>query len=76
MTQGLERWYGEQDLHFITCSCYHRQAELGSPERRDLFLRVLEHARLRYRFVVIGCALCPSTFTSSSPSRMLGTRRS
>ena len=62
MTQGLERWHGGQDLHFITCSCYHRQAELGSPERRDLFLRVLEHARLRYRFVVIGYVVMPEHF--------------
>ncbi len=62
MTQGLERWYGGQDLHFITCSCYHRQPQLGSPERRDLFLRVLEHARLRYRFVVIGYVVMPEHF--------------
>jgi putative transposase len=62
MTQGLERWYGGQDLHFITCSCYHRRAELGSPERRDLFLRVLEQARLRYCFVVIGYVVMPEHF--------------
>jgi hypothetical protein len=22
VTEGLERWYGGHDLHFITCSCY------------------------------------------------------
>jgi len=62
MTQGLERWYGGHDLHFITCSSYHRQPRLGTPERRDLFLRVLEHARLRYRFVVIGYVVMPEHF--------------
>ena len=51
MTQGLERWYGGQDLHFITCSCYRRRPELDSGERRDLFVRVLERARQKYRFV-------------------------
>jgi hypothetical protein len=54
MTRGLERWYGGHDLHFITCSCYQRRSELDRPDRRDLFLRVLERARQKYRFVVLG----------------------
>ncbi len=62
MTQGLERWYGGHDLHFITCSCYDRRPELGTAQRRDLFLRVLEQARLRYRFVVIGYVVMPEHF--------------
>jgi len=62
MTQGLERWYGGHDLHFITCSCYHRRPELKSAARRDLFLRVLEQARARYRFVVIGYVVMPEHF--------------
>ncbi len=62
MTRGLERWYGGQDLHFITCSCYRRRRELDSGERRDLFLRVLERARQKYRFVVIGYVVMPEHF--------------
>jgi putative transposase len=62
MTQGLERWYGGHDLHFITCSCYHRGPELKSVQRRDLFLRVLEQAMRRYRFVVIGYVVMPEHF--------------
>ena len=31
-------------------------------ERRDLFLRVLEHARQKYRFVVIGYVVMPEHF--------------
>jgi REP element-mobilizing transposase RayT len=62
MTQGLERWYGGHDLHFITCSSYHRGPELKSVQRRDLFLRVLEQARSRYRFVVIGYVVMPEHF--------------
>jgi putative transposase len=62
MTQGLERWYGGHDLHFITCSCYHRGPELKSVQRRDLFLRVLEQARSRYRFVIIGYVVMPEHF--------------
>ena len=54
MTRRLERWYDGHDLPFITCSCYQRRPELDSANRCDLFLRVLEPGRYRYRFVVIG----------------------
>ena len=59
MTRGLERFYGKHDLHFITCSCYRRQPQLGTAERRDLLARVLEQARRRYRFVVVGYVFMP-----------------
>ena len=62
MTRGLERWYGGHDLHFLTCSCYQRRPELDSGERRDLFLRVLERARQKNRFVVIGYVVMPEHF--------------
>jgi putative transposase len=53
------RYYGAGDLHFITCSCYRRQALLGTALRRDLFLRVLEQVRRRYQFVVMGYVVMP-----------------
>jgi REP element-mobilizing transposase RayT len=59
MPSGLERWHGGDDLHFITFSCYHRQPLLGSTERRDLFLRVLEQVRQRYGWVVMGYVVMP-----------------
>ncbi len=46
-------------LHFITTSCYQRRPWLGVPHRRDLFLRVLEEARQRYGFVVVGYVVMP-----------------
>jgi hypothetical protein len=45
MPWGLKPNYGDDDLHFITFSCYRRQPLLGSPTRRDLFLKVLEQVR-------------------------------
>jgi len=48
------RYYGTGHLHFINCSCYHRQLWLASRSRRDLFVRVLEEVRQRYKFVVVG----------------------
>ncbi len=59
MPRGLKRYYGDDDLHFITFSCYHRQPLLGSAVRRDLFLRVLEQVRRRYQFVVLGYVVMP-----------------
>ena len=62
MTRRLHRYYGTHDLHFITASCYRRQAELGTPQRRDLFLKILEEARRKYRFVVHGYVVMPEHF--------------
>ena len=62
MPKNLKRYYGSGDLHFITCSCYHRQPLLGTPHLRDLFLKALEQMRTRYRFVVLGCVVMPEHF--------------
>ena len=59
MRCNLRRYYGSGDLHFITFSCYRRQALLGTPRRRDLFLSVLEQVRRRYQFVVLGYVVMP-----------------
>jgi putative transposase len=56
---GLRRYYGADDLHFITCSCYRRLPFLRSARRRDLLLSVLEQARERHRFVVVGYVVMP-----------------
>jgi putative transposase len=42
MPKGLKRYHRNDYLHFLTCSCYHRQPWLASPRRRDLFLEILE----------------------------------
>ncbi|MGD0790640.1 MAG: transposase [Terriglobales bacterium] len=62
MTKRLHRYYNTNDLHFITGSCYHRQPELDSAWRRDLFLTILEEARCKYRFVVHGYVVMPEHF--------------
>jgi putative transposase len=59
---GLKRFYGNGDLHFITASCYHRDPLLGSPHCRNLFLKVLEDMRQRYGFVVVGYVVMPEHF--------------
>jgi len=59
MPWGLERWHGGHDLHFITFSCYRRQALLSNAHRREVFLKVLEEVRRRYQCVVIGYVVMP-----------------
>ena len=59
MPKGLKRYYGQDHLHFINCSCYHRQPWLDTPQRRDLFSEILEQTRQRYRFVVVGYVVMP-----------------
>jgi putative transposase len=62
MTKGLVRYYGTGQLHFITGSCHRRQPLLHTARRRDLFLRILEHTRCKYRFVVHGYVIMPEHF--------------
>ena len=59
MPVGLQRCYGNGHLHYLTCSCYHRQPWLASPRRRDLFLTIPEEVRQRYQFVVVGYVVMP-----------------
>jgi putative transposase len=62
MPHGLKRYYGAGDFHFITASCYQRKPLLNTPERRDLFLQVLENTRRKYRFLVLGYVVMPEHF--------------
>jgi hypothetical protein len=48
MPKGLKRYYGRGHLHFITSSCYRRSPMLGTAERRNLFLRLLERVRVEF----------------------------
>ena len=59
MPKGLKRYYGDDHLHFLTCSCYHRQPWLGGPHGRNLFLQILEQVRQRYGCVVVGYVVMP-----------------
>ena len=59
MVVGLERRQEEGDLHFVTCSCFHRCGYLESAAARDLFEDALQRARGRYRFDVIGYVVMP-----------------
>jgi putative transposase len=62
MPTGLHRYYGANDMHFITCSCFHRRAFLADPARRTLFLKILEEVRQSYQFVIAAYVVMPEHF--------------
>jgi len=59
MPWGLKRYYYTGGLHFITSSCFQRLPVLGTAERRELLLSVVERMRVRYRFAVVGYVVMP-----------------
>jgi putative transposase len=59
MPSGLHRYQQAGQLHFLTFSCYHRHAHLGTAKARDLFEQSLEAMRIRYDFAVCGYVVMP-----------------
>jgi putative transposase len=60
MPEGLKRYYGRGDLHFVTFSCYRRLPLLGSQRARGLFVRELARVRLEYGFRLAGYVVMPN----------------
>ena len=74
----LQRFYGRNDLHFVTFSCYRRRAYLGTAKARTRFLQVLDEVRSRHAFALIGFVVMPehvhlliSEPARGNPSRVL-----
>src|SRR5207248_8744150 len=59
MPAGLKRFYGANHLHYLTVSCYRRRPLLGTPRRRNAFLKILEQVRQKYDFTVVGYVIMP-----------------
>ena len=59
MPKGLKRYYGRGHLHFLTFSCYRRQANFSSPDTYDLFVLCLEAMRRRFAMYVYGYVVMP-----------------
>ena len=61
MTEHPHRFYGGNDLDFLTFSCYRRQPLFKNKTYCDLFLKVkvLDRVRRRYRLVVLGYVVMP-----------------
>jgi putative transposase len=59
VTEGLHRFYGGNDLHFLTFSCYRRRPLFRKHAHCELFLKILDRVRTRYRVVVLGYVVMP-----------------
>lgn len=54
MPEGLKRYYGKGDLHFVTFSCYRRRPFLASERARNTFVKELARVRTEYGFRLVG----------------------
>ncbi|MDR3773844.1 MAG: transposase [Terracidiphilus sp.] len=59
MPKGLVRYQNSGGLHFLTFSCYRREALLGRAGAYEIFEQELERVRQRYGLVVAGYVLMP-----------------
>jgi putative transposase len=60
MTEGLKRYYGKGELHFVTFSCYRRLPFLGSRDAKNQFVEELARVRREYGFRLIGYVVMPN----------------
>ena len=45
-----EAVYGKGHLHLIACTCYRKLPKLAEEKHRDVFVRLLEQLRVKFRF--------------------------
>jgi putative transposase len=59
MPWGLKRFHETRQVHFLTFSCYHRQAKFGNASACATFLDALERVRQSYGLCVYGYVVMP-----------------
>src|SRR5258707_1319146 len=59
MPRGLKRFQQSGNLHFLTCSCYHRLPYFQSPNSCTTFEESLEKVRKSYELCVYGYVVMP-----------------
>ncbi|MGA7524811.1 MAG: transposase [Acidobacteriaceae bacterium] len=59
MPRGLERYQEDDELHFITFSCYGRRPLLAASEAKSAFERTLEQVRQYYGLRICGYVVMP-----------------
>jgi putative transposase len=59
MPHHPERRYGQNELHFVTFSCYKRLPLLGSVRARNVFVKVLGEARAKFGLAILGYVVMP-----------------
>ena len=59
MPWGLKRFHESHHLHFLTCSCYHRQPNFESSASRIVFESALERVRQKFGLCVYAYVVMP-----------------
>ena len=59
MPKNLKRYYGKDDLHFVTFSCYRRLVLLGTARARNVFVKALAGVRKKYGIQLVGYVVMP-----------------
>lgn len=62
MPKHRDAVYGKGHLHLIACSCFQRTPKLGQEKHRDIFVRLLEELRVKFRFGIAGYVVMPEHF--------------
>lgn len=62
MPKLREPVYGKGHLHLIACNCFRQQPKLAEEKHRDVFMRLLEELRVKFRFAVAGYVVMPDHF--------------
>jgi putative transposase len=62
MPKIREAVYGKGHLHLIACTCFRRQPKLGEEKHRDVFVRLMEELRVKFRFAIAGYVVMPDHF--------------
>ncbi|MGH9580405.1 MAG: REP-associated tyrosine transposase [Terriglobales bacterium] len=59
MPRRLKRYHRTMQTHFVTFSCYRRQARMRLPAHCDLFVEKLEQTRRRFGLRIYGYVVMP-----------------
>jgi REP-associated tyrosine transposase len=62
MPKFREAVYGKGHLHLIACTCFQKQPKLGEEKHRDVFVRLTEELRVKFRFAIVGYVVMPDHF--------------
>lgn len=62
MPKYREAVYGKGHLHLITCTCFQKLPKLGEEKHRDVFVRLMEELRVKFRFAIVGYVVMPDHF--------------
>jgi putative transposase len=62
MPKFREAVYGKGHLHLITCNFYQKLPKFAEAKHRDVFVRLLEELRVKFRFAIVGYVVMPDHF--------------